>query len=127
MQKRYLLVQFLIFTSVQIISFQLLFDPWCHERYERMWRENARLFNPILQFNDRIDFTREALAILGIASSFLYFMGSKFFGQLTILWGFLYWLVHFNFQLLLSERFCYVVLQYSIAYVGLALALLKTL
>lgn len=40
-----------------------------------MARENARLFNPLLNITNRIDFIREALAILGILSSLLYLLG----------------------------------------------------
>lgn len=40
-----------------------------------MSRENARLFNPLLNILNRIDFIREAIAIIGIITSLLYLFG----------------------------------------------------
>ncbi|CAD8075952.1 unnamed protein product [Paramecium sonneborni] len=122
-----LLIQLLIFTTVQTISFQLLFDPWSQERFERMSRENARLFNPLLQILNRIDFIREALSIFGILCSLMYLFGSKFFGQMTIVWLVCYWVIFFNFNILRSERFFVYVLPGTFGICAFSNSLLKTL
>ncbi|CAK68962.1 unnamed protein product (macronuclear) [Paramecium tetraurelia] len=127
MKTKHFLIQLLIFTTVQAISIQLLFDPWSQERFERMSRENARLFNPLLQVLNRIDFIREAISILGILSSLMYLFGSKFFGQLTILWLVCYWVIFFNFNILRSERFFAYVLPGTFGICSISNTLLKTL
>jgi len=53
----------------------LLFDPWEHERFERAGRENARLLNPLLSYLNRVDFLREAIAVLGMIASIFYLFG----------------------------------------------------
>lgn len=45
----------LITLCVELISFQLIYDPWSIERFERVCRENARLYNPLLVHLTRID------------------------------------------------------------------------
>lgn len=70
-----ILVTSLLFVSVQTIAFQLLLDPWAAERFERLFRENARLFNPLLSLVSRIDNFREFVALSALVSSFLFFLG----------------------------------------------------
>jgi hypothetical protein len=40
---------------VEVLCFALIFDPWSQERFERMYRENARVLNPLLPTLSRID------------------------------------------------------------------------
>ena len=64
-----------IFLCIEIISFQLLLDPWAQERFTRICRENTRLYNPLLNQIPRINEFREIVAAIGIISAPLFLLG----------------------------------------------------
>lgn len=73
-----LIPSLLITIGVEILCFQLIFDPWAQERFERSCRENARLYNPLLNTLGRIDQMRETIAVIGILSAPMFVLGYLF-------------------------------------------------
>lgn len=66
-----LLSSTLLMCGVLAISLQLLVDPWMHERFERVVRENCRINTKLLDMDvpDRIVSMREMLGALGVLTA----------------------------------------------------------